>query len=447
MSLFLLDFPFYSNKAKNACQKVDFLRQLRHMNFFRRIKKKTSDNYFLALDIGTDSVDALVCECEGTKVKVLGVGKCKQGFGDMQNAMIIDIAAVIANCHSAIRQAENVAGVATDKMILGISGELVKGATSTTSYVRREPSEKMDLAELRNIVHKVQWKAFDQIRAQIADETGYNEIDIKLVNAAIVDVRIDGFKVSNPIGFQGKEVTLSIFNAFAPLLHYGALQTIAAEIDKELLSIAAEPYALGRSIEYKDRNKFEAIFIDIGAGTTDIAVVRDGAVDGTKMFTLGGHTFTKRLSQSLNISFNEAENIKRLYSEDKLERQSYKIVREALKSDCDVWLSGVVLTLESFDNVDILPSKILLSGGASHLPEIKEILESREWFKSLPFSRKPQITFFHPKMMNNVIDTNKLLENQQNIIPMALANLALDFMSKEPLLAKVLKKVVRLMQM
>ncbi len=417
------------------------------MRLFRRIKKRSGENYFLALDIGTDVVKALVCEVEGTKAKVLGVGKRKQKLGDMQSGVVMDIASVIANCHGAIKEAENMAGVTTEKMILGISGELVKGATSTTSYIRRDANSKMDLAELKNIVHKVQWRAFDQVRSQLADETGYNEIDVKLVNAAIVDVRIDGYKVSNPIGFQGKEVTLSIFNAFAPLVHYGALQTIAAEIDKELLMIAAEPYSLTRSLSHEDGGQFGAIFIDIGAGTTDIAVVRDGSVEGTKMFTLGGRTFTKRLAQSLNISFQEAEDIKNLYSEDKLERQSHKIVREAMKSDCDVWLSGVVLTLESFDNIDVLPSKILLSGGGAHLPEIKETLESREWIKSLPFTRKPQITFMHPKMITNIIDETKLLKDQSDIVPLSLANLALEFSANEQMLSKLLKKVVRLMQL
>jgi len=416
------------------------------MRIFRRIKKKSSDKYFLALDIGTDVIQALVCEVEGIKVKILGVGKRNQKLGDMQNGVVTDIASVINNCHAAIREAENMAGAITEKMILGISGELVKGATSTTSYIRRDASTKMDLAELKNIVHKVQWRAFDQVRNQMADETGYNEIDIKLVNAAIVDIRIDGYKVSNPIGFQGKEVTLSIYNAFAPLVHYGALQTIAAEIDKELLSIAAEPYTLTRCMNHEDAGQFAAIFVDIGAGTTDIAIVKDGSVEGTKMFTLGGRTFTKRLAQSLNISYKEAEEIKLLYSQDKLERQSHKIVREAIKSDCDLWLSGVILTLESFENIDELPCKILLSGGAAHLPEIKEILEGREWFKSLPFSRKPQINLFHPKMITSVIDETKLLKDQQDIIPMALANLAIELTSKEQLLAKVLKKVVRLMQ-
>lgn len=416
------------------------------MRLFRRIKKRSSDNFFLALDIGTDNVKALVCEAEGTKGKILGVGRRQQKLGDMQSGVVTDISAVIANCHSAIKDAENMAGVHTQKMILGISGELVKGATITTSYIRRDANSKIDLSELKNIVHKVQWRAFDQVRSQLADETGYSEIDVKLVNAAIVDTRIDGYKVTNPIGFQGKEVTLSIFNAFAPLVHYGALQTIASEIDKELLAIAAEPYAITRCLGYEDSGQFSAIFIDIGSGTTDIAIVRNGAVEGTKMFTLGGRSFTKRLAQSLNISFKDAEDIKLTYSEDKLERQSHKIVREAMMSDCDVWLSGVILTLESFENIDAMPSKILLSGGGSHLPEIKETLETREWVKLLPFSRKPQISFLNPKMISNLVDETKLLNDPQDIVPMALANLALNFIGEEQLLSKLLKKVVRLMQ-
>ncbi len=417
------------------------------MRLFRRIKKRPTDAHFLVLDIGTDNIKALICEAEGSKAKVLGVGRKSQKLGDMQSGVVTDIASVIANCHSAIREAENMAGVSASKMILGISGELVKGATSTTSYVRRDANTKIDLAELKNIVHKVQWRAFEMVRGQLAHETGYSEIDVKLVNAAIVDVRIDGYKVTNPIGFQGKEVTLGIFNAFAPLVHYGALQTIASEIDKELLAIAAEPYALTRCLSQEDAGQFGAIFIDVGGGTTDIAVVKDGAVEGTKMFTLGGRTFTKRLTQTLNISYQEAEDIKFSYSNDLLERQSHKIVREAMKSDCDVWLSGVVLTLESFENVDVLPSKILLSGGGSHLPEIKEALETREWAQSLPFAKKPQISFLNPKMVTNVIDETKVLNDQQDIVPMALANLAISYITEEQLLSKVLKKVVRLMQM
>lgn len=415
---------------------------------FFRPKRSHTGNYILSLDIGTEFVKALIVEVEERKNKgyVIGVGKKKQKLGDMQSGAVTDIAGVIDNCRDAIKDAEKIASISADQLIMGIAGELVKGATSTTNYIRNEPDTKISFEELKNIIHKIQWKAFDQIRAQLAFETGYNEIDVKLVNAAIVDVRIDGYRVSNPIGFQGKDVTMSVFNAFAPLVHFGALQTIAAELDMDLLAITAEPYAVARCMGHEDGGSYSAIFIDIGGGTTDIAVVRDGGVEGTKMFTLGGRTFTKRLSQSLNVSFQEAEEIKLAYSASKLEKQSHKIVREAMKSDCEVWVSGVALTLSEFYNVDVLPSRILLCGGGSHLPEIKETLEERYWYKSLNFPRKPQISFLQPKHVSNIIDKTNSLKDQQDITPMALANLSLELAGEERVLGKILRKVVRLMQ-
>lgn len=415
------------------------------MAIFSR-KSQGGKNIYLALDIGTEYVKALVCLSEGTKGRVIGVGRQKQGLSDMQSGAVTDIGGVITNCQKAIKEAERMAGVSADQMILGIAGELVKGATTTLSYTRREPNTKIDLSELKNIVHKIQWKAFDKVRGDLAFETGYNEIDVKLVNAAIVDVQIDGYKVSNPIGFQGKDVDVSIFNAFAPLVHFGALQTIAAELNKELLAITAEPYAVARCLGNDETNNFSGLFVDIGGGTTDIAVVRNGSVDGTRMFTLGGRTFTKRLAQSLNVSFEEAENIKVAYSSDKLEKQSHKIVRQAMKSDCEVWLSGVALTLAEFEDLDVLPFKILLCGGGSHLPEIKEVLETREWYKKLPFSQKPVMNFIKPKMVSNMVDETKRLKDQQDITPLAIANLGLEYIGEEKVLSKILKKIVRLMQ-
>ncbi|MBT7736675.1 hypothetical protein HN709_03220, partial [Candidatus Peregrinibacteria bacterium] len=105
------------------------------------------------------------------------------------------------------------------------------------------------------------------------------------------------------------------------------------------------------------------------------------------------------------------------------------------------------LTLEEFDNVEVLPSKIFLSGGGAHLPEIKEALETREWYQSLPFSKKPQISFLNPKLISNICDETKLIKDHEDIVPLALANLALNFITEEQMLSKLLKKVVRLMQM
>lgn len=416
------------------------------MTFLKRVTRNTKTNCYLALDIGTEFVKALICVSEGKKVRVLGVGKKHQRLGEMQSGVVTDIVGVINNCQDAISQAEKMASTKATQLIMGIAGELVKGATTTINYTRREPDTKIDLTELKNIVHKVQWKAFDEVRTELAYETGYNEIDVKLVNAAITNVLIDGYKVANPLGFQGKDVTISIFNAFAPLVHYGTLQTIAAELDLELIAITSEPYAVARCLGLEDNGNFSAIFIDMGGGTSDLALVKDGSVEGTRMFSLGGRTFTKRLAQSLHISYEEAEEVKLAYTAEKLEKQSQRIVREAMKSDCEVWLSGVALTLSEFEHINILPPKILLCGGGAHLPEIKEVLEGREWFHHLPFPHKPAISFLQPKMIPHLLDETRKLRDIQDITPMALAQIALDYMNEEQLLSKLLKKVVRLMQ-
>lgn len=413
--------------------------------FFRREKSKRPQ-LFLALDIGTEFVKALVCEAEGNLALVRGVGKKRQKLGDMQSGAVMDIGSVIQNCGAAIEQATKQADGYPTEVIMGIAGELVKGMTARTAYVRKEPDTKIDLGELKNIIHKVQWKSFEETRTQLAYETGYNEIDVKLVNAAIVDVRIDGYRVTNPIGFQGKEVQISLFNAFAPLVHFGALQTIAAELELNLLAITAEPYAVARCLESEETSQLSAIFIDIGGGTTDIAVVRNGSLEGTKMFTIGGRTFSKRLASTLNISFPEAEDIKLAYSARKLERQSEKIVREAMESDAEVWLAGVGFTLSEFTNLDILPSRLLLCGGGCHLPEIKSALETKSWAKELSFPKPPSVSLLAPKQIPHVKDLTRSLVDPQDITPMALANLGLEFVGEEHLMSKILKKVIRLMQ-
>ncbi len=418
-----------------------------------KLKKKSTDQYLVSLDIGTEYAKALIGQVvERTNektgktdqiVEIIGAGKKRQKLTDMASGAVTDIAGVVDNCDAALRKAEEMAGVVAKDAILGIAGELVKGGTTTVSYRRAKPDVKIDMTELQDIIGRIQEKALENGRKQIRWETGSEDMEVKLVNAAVVDVKIDGYRITNPVGFQGKDVTIQIFNAFAPMVHLGALQTVAADLDLNCINIAAEPFAVAKSVGGDDSTEFSAIFIDIGGGTSDIAVVNNGGVQGTQMFAIGGRSFTKRIANQLGVGFDEAEEIKLKYSAKELDEKRTKAVKQALEGDMEVWLSGVELALEEFDQLDHLPPRVLLCGGGSALPEIKQALAHTDWYKECAFARKPTIDFVSPREVNRVLDKTGKLTSPQDITPMGLANLGLDIVGTQSVGENILQRLSR----
>lgn len=404
--------------------------------------KKQEDNYAIALDIGTEYAKSLIFKVEDGKGIVVGTGRQRQRLSDMQGGSVTDIHGVVQNCQKALERAAEQAQIMPTQVIMGIAGELVKGNTTTIKYTRPDPKAKITLEELKEIISRVQQRAFDRARQILSWETGHAEMDVKLVNAAVVDVKIDGHKVTNPLGFVGREVQVGVFNAFAPIVHLGAIQTVAEELGLDLLSVVADPYALAKSIGPKESSEFSAIFIDIGGGTTDIAIVRQGGVEGTKMFALGGRSFTKRIGTVMGVSFEEAEDMKIKYSAGELGEEDQAFIKKGLETDCQVWLSGVELTLEEFSNVELLPSRILMCGGGSNLPDLAEILRTAQWGKNLPFARVPTVHFIKPTDVENIVDQTESLTHLWDITPMSLANMAIDLVGQEAVMDNILNKIV-----
>lgn len=401
--------------------------------------------HYLALDIGTEMVKALVFKLDSDEKKgiVVGVGRQRQERGNMQSGAISDINGVIIACKKAIDTAKKNANINdVTHAVMGVAGELVKGTTTTVHYERSNPNLRIEMPELKDIIQRVQWKTFERIKEQVEWEIG-RSVDVKLINAAIVDVRIDGYRVKNPLNFQGKSLSISVFNAYAPQMHLGAVDMIAEELDLDLMRVAAEPYAVSASVGYEDIMDFSGIFIDIGGGTTDIAVVRNGGLEGTKMFALGGRAFTKRVAQSLRVPFDEAEVLKIKYAYGKLPHNVSEQFSKILVQDSRVWLGGIELSLMEFAEKDLLPSNIYLCGGGSALPEIGNALLSKEWAKKLPFTKAPRVNFLQPKDVINIIDQTGELDNPQDVTPMALANLIVDMSTKEKTISHILQRAMR----
>lgn len=416
-------------------------------SFFHR--RPTYPPTAIALDIGTEFVKALIFEQDDEQGKVIGVGRERQRLSDMQGGAVTDIHGVIRTAGKALDQAFKQAGREVDKVIMGIAGELVKGTTTGITITRKKANEPIGESELREIISQAQKETLARSRKVLAAETGYAEIDVQLVNSAVVGVKIDGYRVSNPIGFQGRTVEVSIYTSYAPSVHQGALHTIADGLNLDLISIATEPYAVARCFGGDDAADISSIFIDVGGGTTDIAVVRSGGLEGTKMFALGGRVFTKRIATALKISFQEAEIIKIAYSKGQLSAKDMARVEKFLSGEVAVWQSGVELALEEFVNSErfidnkLLPSRIYLCGGGSLLPDLRRILEEYPWIDHLPFAKVPEVQYIKPGNITNVTDATSSLDSTQDVTPMALANIALDLIGEDTFVSGTLANLLR----
>ncbi len=394
----------------------------------RAARRHSEENdYIVGLDIGTEFVKALIAKIQDDSLEIIGVGRARQDVSDMHGGAIADISGVVRNCEEALAEAEDQAGLQAKKVVIGIAGELVKGVTNTIRYRRPQPDRPLDIAEMEFIIEKVQERAQGKAQKQIALETGNEEVEVKLVNSALVSIHIDGYKVSNPIGFQGRDVAVQIYTAFAPMVHIGALERVATDLALDLVAVAAEPFAVSRSVLGTDASSnFTAILTDVGGGTTDIAVVNDGGVEGTKMFGIGGRSFTRTIASEMDLNYTDAEKLKVNLDHEQIKASVRKQAESAIDKTLDVWLSGVELALSEFDSVDHLPNRILLCGGGASLDQLVEALSKREWYKDLPFTKRPSVHHIQPEEVVGIHDTTGDVKDHTFITAMGLLRVGYD---------------------
>jgi len=409
---------------------LDKFKGLKNVAAARVQAAKAADDttrYLVGLDIGTEYVKALIGRVAEGEIEIVGVGRAHQGLSDMQAGAVADIGAVVENCDKALNEAEQQAGVSARGAIIGIAGELVQGTTTTVRVARKTPNKALDLLEVERIIKLVQERAEAKAKKQMALELGGKDIDVRLVNSALVGIEIDGYTVTNPIGFQGRDVVVQLYTAFAPLVHIGALERVAEQLDLDLLAVAAEPFAVARSVIGDDQsNTMSAVLMDVGGGTTDIAVINDGGVQGTKMFGIGGRAYTRGVERDLGVEFDLAEKLKVGLGTGKVVAKQRPAVEKAVKKTLDVWISGVELALGEFPKLDHLPHRILLCGGGSSLDMLMDRLHDSDWYTHLPFTRKPTVQHIHPDQVVGITDLTGSVNDHTFITAMGLLRVGLD---------------------
>ncbi len=379
----------------NLGEKLAKLKDLKPKN-----RGKGGAELLLALDIGTEFVKVLAAKVTD-KIDIIGSAKVRQGAGAMHDGAIADIRAVTVAAEQAISQLEQQIGQPLKKTVVGVAGELVKASSTTITYRRREADKPISEEEMYNILQKVEQRALENTESEINRETS-RATKIRLINSALVGIEIDGYKITNPIGFPGKEIAVQIYTAFAPLVHIMPMETVCRELDLELLAIATEPFAVFRAVVGDQTTaNLTTILLDIGGGTTDLAVVASGGVEGTKSFAIGGRSFTRQIADSLDLDLAAAEKCK-LALGGNLKDATRAKIEAALAPSLTIWQAGVGMSLEEFGGLDHLPNKILLCGGGAGLADIAESLKSPQFLDGLPFAKTPEVKIINTEALPGI---------------------------------------------
>lgn len=314
----------------------------------------------------------------------------------------------------------------------------IGGGTSTFSYVRETSKTKIDASELKTIIQKIQWRALEKIKKEMRAAT--------IVYARITEVRIDGYQVASPIGFQGKEVTLTIFNVYASPTVLGSFTEHLKAFKLELAGVTTQTLAFWAWLAQARSAQFGAITIDVGGAGTRVAVFRRGRLDGERVFSIGAMAFARRLTEAFSVSPAIAEDILARYEIGTLSEAVTEKIASLLASDIELWKQGLAFVLGEFAKTDVLPQEVFLVGGSRNLSGIGEAVRALPKLAGVAFAGDLTVVFPEPTEVAGLSDPRHLCTRTFFTATLAGFEFARRTALRHDLLAKTLRRATRLLQ-
>ncbi|GAB4157889.1 MAG: hypothetical protein Fur003_1650 [Candidatus Dojkabacteria bacterium] len=383
----------------------------------------------VTIDIGTEMLKTVLFTTQELGINIQKVSRIRQQQSAMSKGVIQNLNTVLENCRLAINEVtSDLTPSEYPKMaMMGIAGEYVQGVSIIVNYEREEKYElEVTQKEQEKIIEKVHEQIIQGGKEDLAKRTGLTSEDVEILHITTTGMEIGGMSVNSLVGFRGKSVKLYFYASFAPKTYLESLKKVAESLEMEMLGVVAQPFAIARAYSGARNQDFSGIFIDIGGGTTDVAIVHKGNTLDTQMFAFGGRVFTKEIAKEMNLDYRHAESRKIKYSENQLEAKLFNQVKAVTYPTSEIWMKTLKAALESVEDLDVLPSQIFICGGGSLLPDIKKVMMEFPWTKLLPFATVPKVNLFLPERLYGITDSSGQLRNTYDVTPAALSRFAYD---------------------
>ncbi|NHM04448.1 cell division protein FtsA [Flavobacterium celericrescens] len=341
------------------------------------------DNIAVGLDIGTTKIVAMIGKKnEYGKLEILGVGKSKS-LG-VHRGVVNNITQTIQSIQQAVTDAENDSGYKINDVVVGIAGQHIR-SIQHSDYISRPNAEEVigdaDIDTLIGQVHKL---------AMLPGE--------EIIHVLPQEFKIDGqAEIKEPIGMYGGRLESSFHVVVGQAASIRNLGRCVKSAGLELSGLTLEPLASADAVLSQEEKEAGVALIDIGGGTTDLAIFKDGIIRHTAVIPFGGNVITEDIKEGCSIIEKQAELLKtRFGSAWPGENKDNEIVsipglrgREpkeiSLKNLSKIIHARVVEIIEQVyaeiklygheDPKKKLIAGIVLTGGGAQLQHIKQLVE------------------------------------------------------------------------
>lgn len=380
------------------------------MRDFSSLLKIKKEEITLVLDIGTEAIKSLVLRKEDEKVNILrnsleyfdsyGVFEGRNFEHDVLKRAILKTLQSLGFGNLKLKKNFSV--------IFGLPANILKRRVVPQNLEREKSKKIIDEKEERNISQRALEGAKGKICQIYGNASGILPQDIRFINSKILEIKIDGYKVSGLQGYEGKNLDFTVLLTFLPEHYLKSFENICRAIGFDDKRIVHE--AEGLTSCFKENP--DGVFIDVGGEISQILLVKNGRLKKIDEFEMGGKFFSQALSEKLGLRLPESRILKERYSKKELSKESSDRIKEIFYFPCKNWFENLKLKLKEMNPEGFLPQDIILFGGGSQLPEISEILRKGDWADIL-FNAEPNIKTFQPAEFKIINDETKNLNNPQ----------------------------------
>ena len=346
---------------------------------------------FLSIDIGAYRVRAWVYAIENSALTEIAYTTVRQNRKNFSYGVISDMRGVASTIEQAIIQVSQELESIPEDIIISFPSQDFICDSITTQYVRADKSSTLTMQELDTMIKKIEWDSYARARDKATFRSWSLQDDLRLISSTIVAISIDGKKVTNPIGFTGGRITLTVLNIFSPASEFNIIRSIIASLGKKTISLIPTPLVLPKIVEQTEYALNRICHIDIGYSHTTVLVTQDNEIKTFETFPVGTRMCMEMLrDHNSHASLLAIENI--LCDEQSVRDREYA----PIFTDFFEYIFDMIWGFLEQEKINITFTDLLLHGSLFENPALFKMFW-QEFEKLCGYSvRKNRLTLLVP---------------------------------------------------